>query len=153
MKIEHRLRQSKFQNSLHKAVLNIYYTSNFFRDIHQVNFDAYNLNGQHFNVLRILKGSHPQALQVGSIKDVMLDKGCDLSRLLDKLENFNYILRKTDEHNKRKINVTITPLGIEVADQISATMENNDRQYLDKLTEEEFTQLSYLLDKLRGDQE
>jgi DNA-binding MarR family transcriptional regulator len=149
LKIEDELKQSKFQSNLHKALINIMFTSgwvyNQFREI----FKSYRLTHQQYNVLRILRGKHPDSLNPTDIKAVMLDKNPDLTRLCDRLCEMGYIDREVDVHNKRKMNIKINEKGLSILKEIDPLMEefNNSRF---NLTEEEAEKLSALLDKARA---
>lgn len=149
LKIEDELKQSKFQSNLHKAVVNIMFTSgwvyNQFREI----FKSYQLTHQQYNVLRILRGRHPEALNPSDIKAVMLDKNPDLTRLCDRLCEMGYIDREIDAVNKRKMNIKINEKGLEILKEIDPKMEHFNNSRFD-LTEDEAEQLSALLDKVRG---
>ena len=149
LKIEDELKQSKFQSNLHKAVVNIMFTSgwvyNQFREI----FKSYQLTHQQYNVLRILRGRHPEALNPSDIKAVMLDKNPDLTRLCDRLCEMGYIDREIDAVNKRKMNIKINEKGLEILKEIDPKMEHFNNSRFD-LTEGEAEQLSALLDKVRG---
>lgn len=149
LKIEDELKQGKFQSSLHKAVVNIMFTSgwvyNQFREI----FKSYQLTHQQYNVLRILRGKYPEALNPTDIKSVMLDKNPDLTRLCDRLCEMGYIDREVDLKNKRKMNIKINEKGLAILKEIDPLMENFNNSRFD-LTEEEAEQLSKLLDKARG---
>ena len=85
MEIDKVIKQQRFKNEFQKAIINLFYTSNHFRDMHSNVFKRFDIQGQHYNVLRILKGKHPQPVSPGYIKEVILDKGADLTRLVDKL--------------------------------------------------------------------
>lgn len=130
-------------------MLNLFYTSNYFRDAHLKVFSEYGIQGAHFNVLRILRGKHPEPLSPGSIKEVMLDKGCDLTRLIDKLVSLGWVVRNICPENKRKMNVTLTQEGSLITEKISIELTETDTA-LKTLTDEEYSTLSHLLDKMRG---
>jgi DNA-binding MarR family transcriptional regulator len=149
--IDQVINQEKFSSTTHKCILNIFYTSNYFRDIHTRIFKQYNIQSQHYNILRILKGKHPNPVQIGYIKEVMLDKGCDLTRLLDKLEKMALIIRCVEPTNKRKVNVSLTPKAIELLSAMKEPMETINKNFEHRLNDEELTQLSNLLDKLRNE--
>ncbi|MBK9734671.1 MAG: MarR family transcriptional regulator [Saprospiraceae bacterium] len=149
MEIGKLIKQPKFSNSYHKAMLNLFYTSNYFRDAHLKVFSEYGIQGAHFNVLRILRGKHPEPLSPGSIKEVMLDKGCDLTRLIDKLVSLGWVVRNICPENKRKMNVTLTQEGSLITEKISIELTETDTA-LKTLTDEEYSTLSHLLDKMRG---
>ena len=100
-------------------------------------------------MLRIVKGQHPNPASPGYILEVMVDKGRDLTRLVDKLVKLGYLERNTCSDNRRKVDISITSKGIEIVEQvgyeIDVWIKNNNN-----LTESEADHLSSLLDKLRG---
>ncbi|MCO6463937.1 MAG: hypothetical protein J5I52_07290 [Saprospiraceae bacterium] len=140
---------SGFTDGYQKALVNLLYTANHFRDTHQKVFKKYGIQGQHFNVMRILKGKHPEAVTPGYIKEVMIDKGRDLTRLVDKLETLGWVTRRVCEDNKRQMNINLTEIGIKKLDELRQIIKKLDDQ-LKCMTEEEYNQLSALLDKMRG---
>jgi DNA-binding MarR family transcriptional regulator len=149
VEIEKVIKQPKFKDGYQKAMINLFYTSNYFRDSHMTLFNKYQIQGQHFNILRILKGKHPEVVSPGYIKDVMLDKGRDITRLIDKLQSLGWVNRHICPENKRKMNINLTEKGLELVDRISNELTTKDME-LKKLTEEEYLMLSDLLDKMRG---
>jgi DNA-binding MarR family transcriptional regulator len=144
------IKQNKFESNFQKALINLIYTTNYIRDYHSTIFTEFGLQSQHFNVLRILKGKHPRNVQPGYIKDVMIDKGCDLSRLLDKLELMGHVTRATDPLNKRNRNVNLTASGLSLIKKMSKKLNAEDSQLKNNMTEDEYLTLSNLLDKMRG---
>ena len=149
MKLEEEIRQSKFESMHQKAVLNVIFTANWinsrFRDI----FKPYDLTPQQYNVLRILRGRHPQSANPGEIKDVMLDKNPDLTRLCDRLCKVGMITRTVNKNNRRKMNIKITDKGLEVLAQLDPEMRRLQESMV-FISEEESASLSDLLDKMRG---
>lgn len=132
------------------ALINILYTSNWLRDKQKEYFHPYELKAQHFNILRILKGKFPEASCPGDIKDVMLDKSPDLTRLIDKMINMGLVSRNVCQENRRKVDVIITEKGLDIVNNISAKMNTLYDFYAEKLSNEEAEQLSNLLDKIRS---
>ncbi len=149
MEIDKLIRQPRFRDSYQKAIINLFYTSNYFRDAHNAVFSKYKIQGQHFNVLRILKGKHPEPVSPGYIKDVILDKGGDLTRLIDKLEKLEWVQRNICLENKRKIHIRLTEKGISKLLEISSEVEKNENIFR-KMSDDEYHTLSGLLDKMRG---
>ncbi len=149
MKIENELKQSKFQSNVHKAVVNIMFTNSWLEDQFRQVFKNYKITSQQYNVLRILRGKYPDSLNPSEIKEVMLDKNPDLTRLCDRLLNMDYIDRCVDAANKRKMNIRINETGMEVLRKIDPIIfELNKVKF--NLTEDEAMILSDLLDKMRG---
>src|SRR5687768_7809562 len=85
MKIEEEIRQTKFKSPHQKALLNLIFTANWLQNKQQEFFKPFGVTSQQFNILRILKGQHPNVLSGTEIKSRMLDKNSDVSRLLDRL--------------------------------------------------------------------
>jgi DNA-binding MarR family transcriptional regulator len=148
VKFEEEIKQSKFDSSTQKAVLNVMFTSNWinahFRDV----FKPYDLTPQQYNVLRILRGKHPKSANPGEIKEVMLDKNPDLTRLCDRLCKLDLITRGVDKTNRRKINIKISDAGLELLKTLDPKIKKMQSS-MKSLTEDEANQLSDLLDKMR----
>lgn len=149
MEIEKVIKQTRFKDSFHKAIVNLIYTSNYFRDAHLNLFKEYDIQGQHYNIMRILRGKHPQPVSPGYIKEVMIDKGRDLTRLIDKLERLQWVERGVCPENKRKVNIKLTDNGLETIDVITGKLSAVDDK-LRTLDEKEYELLSSLLDRMRG---
>ena len=140
--------KSKFDSNQLMAAVNIIYTSNWLRDISLPIYKKHNILSQHYNILRVVNGSFPNSVSPGYIKEVMLDKGRDLTRLVDKLVKLGYVERSLCKDNRRKMKITITQPGKEIINIIGTEINNLYTSY--NLNEDEANQLSNLLDKLRG---
>ena len=147
MGIKEDIKQPKFENNKIMAMVNVYYTANWLRDKELPIYEKYGILSQHYNVLRILRGKYPESASPGEIKKVMLDKGRDLTRLVDKLVKLGYLSRKLCTHNRRKMEIMINQKGLDVIDNISKESSVIFDSF--KLTESEAEQLSELLDKFR----
>lgn len=147
MKIEEEIRQSKFRNAHHKAMVNLIFTSNWLTTKQSEQLKPHGITAQQFNILRILKGQHPQNISATSIKTRMLDKNSDISRLLDRMAAKGLIEKKISAVDKRAFDVTISKYGLDVL----AAVDNYQREAdaFVGLTDTEAAQLSDLLDKCR----
>ncbi|MDF1698914.1 MAG: MarR family transcriptional regulator [Saprospiraceae bacterium] len=146
---EEEIKQQVFKNDVLKAMLNVMYTANWIRDQHASVFKAYGILQQHYNVLRIVRGRKGNPVTPGEIIKVMLDKGRDLTRLVDKLVKLGYLERKPSKFNKRKMDITITEEGLTVTSEIEVKLENWLKEKIDvSIPETEI--LNNLLDKMRG---
>ncbi|PWV46964.1 MarR family winged helix-turn-helix transcriptional regulator [Chitinophaga sp. S165] len=150
MRIEQAINQRKFKDDYHKIVVNLLFTGNWLRDALGANLKEHGLLPQHYNALRIIKGRHPEPVSAGDIKDVMLDKASDVTRLLDKLEKLEYVQRRLCPHNRRKMDISITPQGLKLLSDVDVLMDSFYEDLADRITEEEAASLSDLLDKIRG---
>lgn len=150
MKIENAIKQTKFENSLQKAMINLFFTANWFRDKQQAMFEEFDVLPQHFNILRIIKGKHPMPVCPGGIKEVMIDKSPDLTRLLDKLVKKGLVERKLCDINRRKMDITLTASGLILLEEMNAKIKRVMEEINVNITMEEAETLSNLLDKMRN---
>jgi DNA-binding MarR family transcriptional regulator len=150
MKIEEAIKQSRFDDSYTKAVINLQYTANWLRDEQVRLLKPYDILPQHFNALRIIKGRHPEPVSPGEIKEVLIDKANDLTRLLDKLEKKGLIRRRLCPSNHRKMDVNLTAKGIKLLEDTGKALMVPTRALKEQLTDKEAATLSRLLDKMRG---
>lgn len=150
MRIEQAINQRKFKDDYHKIVVNLLFTGNWLRDALGANLKEHGLLPQHYNALRIIKGRHPEPVSAGDIKDVMLDKASDVTRLLDKLEKLEYVQRRLCPHNRRKMDISITPQGLKLLSDVDILMDGFYEDLAERITEAEAGALSDLLDKVRG---
>jgi MarR family 2-MHQ and catechol resistance regulon transcriptional repressor len=137
---------SKFKNAKIKALINIKYTANWINSHENEFFRPYGISPQQFNILRILRGAG-EPIKVQIIKDRMIERAPNATRLMDKLCDKDLIERVRCEHDRRVVFISITKEGLKLLETID---QNNDKlNFLKNLTEEEATILSDLLDKLR----
>tara|TARA_B100000768_G_scaffold167299_1_gene171305 strand:+ start:804 stop:1241 length:438 start_codon:yes stop_codon:yes gene_type:complete len=137
--------QSKFESKKIKALINIKFTSNWLNSKENSFFKPYGISPQQFNILRILRGAKKE-IKVQNIKDRMIERAPNATRLMDKLFDKNLIGRFRCEDDRRVVYVNITKTGLDLLQQIDAL---NNISFLDKLSEQEATTLSDLLDKIR----
>ena len=136
---------SRFENNRVKAMLNIIYTANWINSRQNEFFKGFGISPQQYNILRILKGAG-QPLMVQTIKDRMLERSPNATRLMDKLCAKSYIERLPSELDRRVVRITITQKGIDLLKSIPNDL---NKELLKNLNEEEAELLSNLLDKMR----
>ena len=149
MKIEEEIQSTKFEDNLQKAVINLTYTYGWLNNALRSHFEKYNLTSQQFNVLRILRGQYPNPATVNMIKDRMLDKMSDASRIVDRLVQKGLVSRCTNNKDRRAVDIRISDAGLDILSKMD--VEFRTKEILqNNLTEEDAGKLSDLLDKLRG---
>lgn len=148
MGISDDIKQTRFRSSHQKAALNIFYTSNWLYEKLRELFMQEDLTNQQYNVLRILRGSHPQPLSTLQIRERMLDKMSDTSRIVDRLVKKALVSKNTCEKDKRLVDICITDNGLELLKKLDS-IEIKIDNYLDNLSPDEAETLSTLLDKIR----
>ena len=140
MRIEDEIKQNKFRDTHQKAFLNLLFTSKFIETKGKNAMKTFGVTMQQYNVLRILKGKHPALRSAEEIKEVMIDKSPDLTRLVDKLIEKKFVTREVCKENR---------LGLAQIAKLEPTLTafHND---LKKITNKEAEELSRILDKMRG---
>jgi DNA-binding MarR family transcriptional regulator len=149
MGLEEAIRQQKFDSEYHKAAVNILFTSSWLYNLNALFLKPFQITPEQFNVLRILRGSHPRALRLADITCRMIDKNSNATRLVEKLRQKGMVSRTVCESNRRQVDIHITPKGMRVLEKI----DKESGQWtatLQKLSPGEARQLNALLDKMRG---
>jgi DNA-binding MarR family transcriptional regulator len=149
MRIEEEIQSTKFEDNYHKAVINVSYTYSWLNNAFKCQFEKYNLTQQQFNVLRILRGQYPKPVTVNLIKERMLDKMSDASRIVDRLVQKGLVSRCTNNKDRRAVDIRISEAGLEILSKMDIEFKTKD-VLKNNLSEEEAEKLSDLLDKLRG---
>ena len=151
MGIDKEIQQSKFRNIYQKASINLIYTIGWMREMTKHIFDAEDITPQQFNILRILRGSFPKPLSTLQIRERMLEKMSDTSRIVDRLIAKGLVKKLTCKADRRLVDVIITEKGQKLLERLDSRQDEIDA-VLKNLTEEEAEILSNLLDKARNGQ-
>jgi DNA-binding MarR family transcriptional regulator len=141
--------QSKFEDNYHRVTVNIVFTYNWLSYIMRDHLEKYNITQQQYNVLRILRGQLPNPATVNLLKDRMLDKMSDASRIVDRLVQKKLVTRCTNNKDRRAVDIRISEEGLTILSHLDNELKTSD-VVKNNLTEEEAAQLSALLDKMRG---
>ena len=148
LKLEEEIQQKIFKSIQQKLVLNLIYTTNCLTGHQDAAFKKSDITLQQYNVLRILRGQHPNPCSVKLIKERMLDKMSDTSRIVDKLFHKKLIIRKECENDRRSVDILITEKGFELLKSLDH-IDDLAKELTKSLTTEEVNTLNNLLDKLR----
>jgi MarR family 2-MHQ and catechol resistance regulon transcriptional repressor len=148
MGIDKDIQQVRFRNSHQKAAINLIYTLSWMRERTKAIFDAEEITPQQFNILRILRGSFPQPLSTLQIRERMLEKMSDTSRIVDRLIAKGLVKKITCKNDRRLVDVLITDKGKKLLERLDARQDEIDG-VLGKLSENDANILSDLLDKIR----
>lgn len=149
MGIEEDIQSTNFEDNYHKMVINLAYTSGWINNHMRPEFEKFNLTQQQFNILRILRGQYPKPATINLLKERMIDKMSDASRIVDRLVQKNLVSRCTNSRDRRAVDIRISDEGLEVLKKMDGSIKTKDF-FKENLTEEEAGQLSDLLDKMRG---
>lgn len=148
MGIETDIQQTKFRNAHQKAAVNLIYTLSWMRDKTKCIFEAEDITPQQFNILRILRGSYPQPLSTLQIRERMLEKMSDTSRIVDRLITKGLVKKVTCKSDRRLVDVIITDKGKKLLERLDEKQDEIDG-VLSNLSEKDANILSDLLDKIR----
>jgi len=149
MGIDQDILQSKFRNEHQKASVNLLYTYGWVVERTKELFASEDITPQQFNILRILRGSFPQPLSTLQIRERMLDKMSDTSRIVDRLINKGLVKKGTCKTDRRLVDVTITDKGKKMLERLDKRQDELDN-IIGNLSEKEAAILSELLDKIRS---
>lgn len=150
MKLEEEIKQKQFKSEFEKGAVNIIYTYNWIDSKNKDFFKNYDITPQQYNILRILRGQHPKPSTVNLLKERMLDKMCDASRMTERLRLKNLVERQICSADRRSVDVVITKNGLDLLNQIDKDILDFHQMLFAHLSTEEMSQLNILLDKLRG---
>lgn len=152
MSLENDIKQKEFKSEYQKAVVNLIYTYNHTVDRISTVFKKYDITRQQYNVLRILRGQHPKPTNINLIKERMLDKMSDASRIVERLRIKELLEREQCQQDKRSVEIKISDAGLHLLEQVDPHLLEFESNYI-QLSEEEAQTLNHLLDKLRGSNE
>ena len=149
MGLEKDIKQQHFTSENQKLIINLVFTNNWLTEKIRDFLSAEDITLQQFNILRILRGSDPQPLSTLVIRERMLDKMSDTSRIVDRLLLKGLVDKKTCPSDKRLVDISITEEGKKVL----AKIDQNEKEMMAviaNLNLEEMKILNGLLDKMRG---
>ncbi len=149
MELEKEIHQTKFKNDYHKIVVNIIYSYSWVTGLVKERLSKQEVTLQQYNILRILRGQYPKPATINLLKERMLDKMSDASRIVERLVQKELVTRTINKTDRRAVDILITEKGLDVLKDLDPVITPED--VLKKnITEEEAVQLNLLLDKLRG---
>ena len=149
MSIESDILQEKFESEHQKAAINILYTSGWLYNLNAVRLKKFGITPEQFNVLRILRGSHPKTMMLADITCRMLDKSSNATRLVEKLRQKNLVRRDICANNRRQVDIAITQQVLALLQKVDDD-SNEWVSALKSITRTEAKELNRILDKLRG---
>jgi DNA-binding MarR family transcriptional regulator len=149
MKIEDEIK-GRFRNEYHKGLINLSYTMKHLSYDFVQTLKKYKLTEAQYNVLKVLRGfRHEGPSSIGFLRERMLDKNSDVSRIVDRLYEKEYLMRKESPTDRRQKDIEITDKGLELLAKMSSCNKLED-SLLKNLSLEEVKELNRLLDKIRS---
>ena len=150
MNLEQEINQSVFKDNFHKAHVNLLFTAAWLN--HKVNrlLKPYDISGQQFNILRILKGMGCKPSSLKLITSRMLDKTSNTRRLVDKLIDKNLVNRTFCPNDRRQVEIRITGEGLQLLHICNEVIEHNIYDTMNNLTDLQASHLNELLEIVRN---
>ena len=148
MKLEDVLKMTRFESPQHKAVLNVMYTAYWYKAKTNGLLKEFGLTTEQFNVLRILKGKHPEAMCVKDIGSRMIEENSNVPRIVDRLILKGLAARTQSAEDRRETLVSLTEKGLSDLAIVNKALKKFS-ETLVQLTDEEALALNNTLDHLR----
>lgn len=139
----------EFRNDFHLVRLSIFLTESWLMDSVRKFFDEFDITAQQYNIMRIVEASG-MPLSILQIREKMLEKMCDASRLIDRLILKKLVIKKVSSIDKRLVEVYMTQKGFELLSEIKGQVEILERPIRKNISEQEAATLCHLLSKMRG---
>jgi DNA-binding MarR family transcriptional regulator len=133
---------------VHKAALNILYTGWWLKTLTSKVLKEYGLTHEQYNVLRILRGKHPEQMCVRDIASRMIEKNSNVPRIIDRLELKKFVKRNTSVNDKRETAISLTSAGINILDITTSKVDKVFDQTV-SLNESSAIALNQLLEEIR----
>lgn len=149
MQIGEEIKQGRFEDNQQMALINLIYTHNWLKEKLSSFLKEFDITVQQYNVLRILNGQYPNGITTGEIRNRMLDKMSDASRLVDRLEKCGHVAKEKNAEDRRLVTCVITVQGREILDVIRKKDAELYGPIRERISSEEAAVLSDLLDKVR----
>ncbi len=149
MKLEEAIQTQNFSNEKQKAVLNLMYTTYVLKTRIAALLKEFDLTMEQYNVLRILKGKHPQCMCVKDIAGRMIERSSNVPRIADRLVAKKLIKRYQSKEDKRHTSLLLTDKALNVLEK--STEKLSDLHHFNiQINENEAAQLNELLGKINN---
>ncbi len=149
MRIEDEIHQESFVSDRQKLLINVLHTHSYV--VNELNqfFKAYELTRQQYNVLRILRGQYPESVSIGLIKERMIEKMSDASRIVERLRIKELVDKKRNKDDKRETFITISEKGLQLLHNMDPKTDAFDKIF-EHVKDLDVAELNKLLDKVRS---
>ena len=153
MRLAELIQQPTFASAAQEAVLNVFATESWVSGEITAALSPHGVTQAQYNVLRILRGSHPDRLACSDIGDRLVDRTPDVTRLLIRLEAQGLVERRRAKHDRRVVEVAITPAGLDTLAKLDDPVTRVMDRVTGRLSEDDLKTLCDLLERMRDGQE
>jgi len=148
MSLETEIRQKKFKSEYNKLLVNLIYTGNWINQLDADIFKPHGITSPQFNVLRILRGQHPEPATINLIIERMLDRMSNASRIVDRLEQKELVVRKQSQEDRRAVDVFISEKGLMLLNELDKVLEAREKQF-NQFEDDDLKMVNDFLDRFR----
>lgn len=148
VKIEDSIQVKSFRSEFEKLIVNLQFSNSWLEERLTCWVKSQGLTLQQYNVLRILRGKHPNPATVNHIIERMIDKSSNASRLVEKLRVKALVVRSANQFDRRQVDVLITDKGLSLLAELDKTFTNVEQQFK-HISKTDAKTLNNLLDKFR----
>jgi DNA-binding MarR family transcriptional regulator len=127
--IEEIISQKKFKDDYQKGLISLLYLVNQVKDLQVTIFKSFNITLQQYNVLRILRGQFPNPINIAIIKERMLDKNSDVSRIIARLIKTELISTIKSKSDKRALDIIISNKGFKLLNQVDEVIDQVEEPF------------------------
>jgi DNA-binding MarR family transcriptional regulator len=138
-----------FDSLEQEVFLNLWRTYDRLRALEDELFKQYRLTAQQYNILRLLRGEHPETLPTLALAGRLVSRAPDITRMLDKLEQRGLIARERPADNRRVVRVGITEAGLALLRDLDGPVRACHARQLAHLPPADLRQLAALLEAAR----
>lgn len=149
MTLSELIQQDRFASSSQEAVLNVFATESWVSGELAAALAPHGVTQAQYNVLRILRGSHPAPLACSDIGSRLIDRTPDVTRLLVRLEKQDLVERRRADHDRRVVEVSITEAGLKTLTTLDGPVERVMDRVTEHLSDDEMATLSALMERMR----
>jgi DNA-binding MarR family transcriptional regulator len=146
--LRRRIQQDRFESPLQEAILNLMVAADAVRDIFDQACAEFGITTSQYNVLRILRGVHPEGHPRGEIGRRMVERAPDVTRLIDRLEKQGLVARDRTERDRRLSLSRITAAGLELLDRMEPRMRQTQERIAERLSEPDRIEISRICEGL-----
>ncbi len=148
--LKHEIGQERpFSSAEEEALLNLLRTADCLHRAFQQRSRDWGVTSTQYNVLRILRGAHPQGLTCTQIGDRMITADPDITRLLGRLKGLKLIRQQRDRNDRRVVWTQISEAGLELLRQMDPMIQKAPKDLLGHLGESDVAELTRLLELAR----
>jgi DNA-binding MarR family transcriptional regulator len=150
--LKRRLKQEKFESPLQEAMLNLLVAANHVRERVDRVCEQYGITNAQYNVLRILRGAHPDGYPRCEIACRMIDRASDITRLIDRLEQQKLVVRDRSDEDRRLSITRITQKGLDLLERMMPSLEEVHRHLGERMSLADRREMSRICEGLYGEE-